>query len=146
MNPLPPRSLQVLLVEDSPSDANLIMTNAKRAYPTSQFFWVEDGESAIDYLHQQGEYLQSSRPDLILLDLNLPQMSGYEVLEQIKANPDLKQIPVLILSSSDYPVDIWRAYNLQVNCFLNKPVDAQQFKELTQAISNFWLCTARLPS
>jgi two-component system, chemotaxis family, response regulator Rcp1 len=146
MNLSPPRSLKVLLVEDSPSDANLIMTHVQRAHSTSQFFWVEDGESAIDYLHQQEEYSQSSRPDLILLDLNLPQMSGHDVLEHIKADSTLKQIPVLILTTSDYPADISRAYNLHVNCYLTKPADAQQFKNLTQAIGDFWFHAVQLPS
>jgi two-component system, chemotaxis family, response regulator Rcp1 len=146
MNLQPPRSLKVLLVEDSPSDANLIMTHVQRAHSTSQFFWVEDGESAIDYLHQQGNYPQSSRPNLILLDLNLPQMSGHDVLAHIKTDSSLKQIPVLILTTSDYPADICRAYDLHVNCYLTKPADAQQYRDLTQTIGDFWFRAVQLPS
>jgi two-component system, chemotaxis family, response regulator Rcp1 len=146
MTYLSPRSLQILLVEDSPTDANLIIRSIQRASSAQHCSWVQDGETAIDYLHQQGEHTQALRPDLILLDLNLPQMSGHQVLEQIKTNAHLQQIPVLILTSSDSSVDVRQAYTLHANCYLTKPTDLEGFRNLTQAIDDFWFRTVQLPS
>jgi two-component system, chemotaxis family, response regulator Rcp1 len=142
----PPQSLRILLVEDSPSDAKLIISYVQRANRTSQFSWVQDGEAAIEYLHQQGEQAQAPRPDLILLDLNLPQMSGHQVLDQIKTDARLQQIPVLILTSSDSANDITQAYTLHANSYLIKPTDSEGFSNLTRAIDDFWFHAVQLPS
>jgi two-component system, chemotaxis family, response regulator Rcp1 len=142
----PPQSRHILLVEDSPSDARLIISYIQRTNRTSHFSWVQDGETAIEYLQQQGEQAQAPRPDLILLDLNLPQMSGHQVLDQIKTDAHLQQIPVLILTSSDSANDITQAYTLHANSYLIKPTEPEGFSRLTRAIDDFWFHAVQLPS
>lgn len=140
-----PRPIEILLVEDSPSDADLTISNLRNSKLTNEVHWVTDGDLAMDYLNQQGEYTDATRPDLILLDLNLPGMSGQEVLEEVKADPSLHTIPVVILTTSDSDVDILRSYELNANCYITKPVDLQQFIQVIQVISDFWLTAVKLP-
>ncbi|MEH2267294.1 MAG: response regulator [Nostoc sp.] len=121
------RSIEVLLVEDSPSDANLTIKGFLNAQIANNLHWVEDGESAMNYLQEQEEFTNAPRPDLILLDLNLPGMDGREVLTEIKSDPNLKCIPVVIITTSSDEQDILRSYNLSANCYVTKPIDIYQF-------------------
>lgn len=139
------RPVEILLVEDSPSDANLAIKELKKSKLANNIHWVEDGETAVDYVRQQGEYAKAARPDLILLDLNLPGMDGREVLEIVKSEPNLKRIPVVVLTTSADEQDILKAYNLNANCYITKPVDLQQFLNITRLIEEFWLVAVKLP-
>jgi two-component system response regulator len=104
-----------------------------------------DGVEAVDFLHRRGKYKNAPRPDLILLDLNLPKKNGPEVLSDIKSDPDLKRIPVLVMTTSSEPGDIQKAYSLNANCYITKPIQLDDFLNVVQSIENFWLKTARLP-
>lgn len=137
--------IEILLVEDSPSDADLTIRNFRDSKIANRLHWVEDGESAMDYLQQQGEHRHAQRPDLVLLDLNLPGMDGREVLAAIKTHPQLRVIPVVILTTSADETDILRSYQLSANCYITKPVDIQQFIQVLQLINNFWLMAVKLP-
>ncbi|MBD2182440.1 response regulator [Planktothrix sp. FACHB-1355] len=139
------RPIEILLVEDSPSDAKLTIKKLKTAKVINNLHWVEDGETAIKFLRNQGEYADVPRPDLILLDLNLPAMDGREVLGEIKSDPQLKRIPVVILTTSVDERDLLIAYNLNANCYITKPVDIQQFFDVIGAIEDFWLAAVKLP-
>ncbi|MCG6133345.1 MAG: response regulator [Nostoc sp. LLA-1] len=139
------RHIEILLVEDSPSDANLTIKGFVNARIANNLHWVEDGETAMNYLWQQGEFANSPRPDLILLDLNLPGMDGREVLTEIKSDPNLKLIPVVILTTSADEEDILRSYNLSANCYVTKPLDVYQFIQVVQLIKDFWLAAVALP-
>lgn len=137
--------IEILLVEDSPSDANLAIKKLKTAKVLNNLHWVDDGESAMEFLRREGKYTNAPRPDLILLDLNLPGMDGREVLAEVKSDPDLKRIPVVVLTTSDSEQDILKAYNLNANCYITKPVDIHQFINIMSLIENFWLTTVKLP-
>ncbi|HAA30786.1 MAG TPA: response regulator [Cyanobacteria bacterium UBA8553] len=139
------RPVEILLVEDSPSDAHLTIKGFERSKVANNLHWVEDGESAMDYLRQQGEYANAPRPDLIVLDLNLPGMDGREVLEAVKSDSNLKCIPVVILSTSADTEDVMRSYNLNANCYISKPIDINQFIYIVQLINEFWLAIVKLP-
>lgn len=139
------RPIEILLIEDSPSDANLTIKGFNQAKIANNLNWVEDGDSGMDYLRQQGEYANALRPDLILLDLNLPGMDGREVLEAIKSDPDLKRIPVVVLSTSTSEEDVLRSYNLNANCYVTKPIDIHQFIHIVMLINDFWLAAVTLP-
>lgn len=140
------RPIEILLVEDSPSDANLTIREFGRAKIANNLHWVEDGEAAMEYLHCQGAFATAPRPDLILLDLNLPKMDGREVLEAVKADPVLKRIPIVILTTSTDEEDVLRSYNLNANCYVTKPIDIQQFIHVVQLINEFWLAAVKLPT
>ncbi|MFB2967420.1 response regulator [Aerosakkonema sp. BLCC-F183] len=139
------RPIEILLIEDSPSDANLTIKRLKTAKVINNLRWVEDGETAMKFLRHQDEYADVPRPDLILLDLNLPAMDGREVLGEIKSDPQLKRIPVVILTTSADERDVLIAYNLNANCYITKPVDIQQFFDVIGAIEDFWLAAVKLP-
>jgi two-component system, chemotaxis family, response regulator Rcp1 len=139
------QTFEILLVEDSPSDANLTIRSFKNTTIPNNLFWVEDGESAMNYLRQEGQFANVPRPDLILLDLNLPGMDGREVLTEIKSDINLKRIPVVILTTSASEEDILRSYNLCANCYITKPIDILQFTKIVQLINDFWLTTVKLP-
>jgi CheY-like chemotaxis protein len=139
------RAIEILLVEDSPSDANLTIREFSKAKIANNLHWVEDGETAMNYLRQQGEFADAPRPDLILLDLNLPGMDGREVLEEVKSDTDLKRIPVVILTTSNDEQDVLRSYNLNANCYVTKPIDIEQFINVVQLIKEFWLAAVLLP-
>lgn len=136
--------LRILLVEDSPSDARLIREALKETPVPVQITIAHDGVEATDYLHQ-AEMGLTSRPDLVLLDLNLPRKNGREVLAEIKGSPTLKQIPVLVMTSSRSDEDISVAYSLNCNCYITKPGDLQEYVEVVRAIEDFWFLTATLP-
>jgi len=139
------RPVELLLVEDSPGDVRLTIEALKEGRVINNLTVVQDGEEAIAVLRQQGKYADAPRPDLILLDLNLPRKGGLEVLAEIKTDPDLKQIPVVVLTTSQAEQDILRTYQLHANCYIVKPVDLNQFMNVVQAIKSFWLALVMLP-
>jgi chemotaxis family two-component system response regulator Rcp1 len=138
------RSLRILLVEDSPSDVRLVREALKDTAVPVQLTVVRDGVEAIDYLHQT-ENGFFTRPDLILLDLNLPRKNGREVLAEVKSSPNLKQIPVLVMTSSRSDEDVADSYALNANCFITKPGDLDEYQNVVKAIEEFWFVTATLP-
>jgi CheY-like chemotaxis protein len=145
-NPAGAHSIEILLVEDNPDDACLTVDALKEGRVQNHVTVVEDGVEAMAYLRRQGKHATAVRPDLILLDLNLPRMNGREVLAEIKADLDLKRIPVVIMTSSDDEKDILAAYNLYVNCYVTKPVDLDQFIGVVKSIEHFWFNIVRLPA
>ena len=147
------RTIEILLVEDNPGDVNLTRI-ALADSPTGtlrereievNLSVVTDGVEAMNFLHHEGEYHQSVRPDLILLDWNLPRKDGGEVLAEIKADENLKRIPVIVLSTSQAEEDILKAYNLHANCYITKPVDFNKFVQIVQSIEDFWFTIVELP-
>ena len=136
--------LKILLVEDSPSDVRLIREALKETPVPVQITVAQDGVEAMDYLHST-EVGASVRPDLVLLDLNLPRKNGREVLAEVKSSPNLKQIPVLVMTSSRADEDIAQAYSLNANCYITKPGDLQEYINVVRAIEDFWFLTATLP-
>ncbi len=139
------RPIQVLLVEDSPSDKELTIEALSEAKMRNHLSMVEDGVEAMQFLRRQGPYANAPRPDVILLDLNLPRKDGREVLAEIKADSDLRAIPVVILTASRAEEDLFRSYQLNANCYITKPVDFEQFMQVVRCIEDFWLCVVRLP-
>jgi chemotaxis family two-component system response regulator Rcp1 len=137
--------VQVLLVEDSPGDARLTQVTLREANPETHLHVVSDGVEAMEFLNHEGEHADAPRPDIILLDLNLPRMDGREVLAHIKADDRLKTIPTIILTTSVAEADIVKSYQLQANCYLSKPVQLDAFESLVKSINDFWLTKARLP-
>ena len=147
MNPnTPMRPVEILLVEDSPSDADLTVEALSDGKVLNNLHWVEDGVEALAFLRRQGKYNNAPRPDLILLDLNLPKKDGREVLAQIKVDPQLKLIPVVVLTTSAADRDIFKTYELNANCYVTKPIDLDQFISVVKLIEMFWLAVVRLPS
>jgi chemotaxis family two-component system response regulator Rcp1 len=138
------KTLKILLVEDSPSDVRLIREALKDSSVPVQILLARDGVEATDHL-RQSEVGRAVRPDLVLLDLNLPRKNGKEVLAEIKASPNLKQIPVLVMTSSRSDDDIAQAYSLSANCYITKPGDLQEYVHVVRAIEEFWFLTATLP-
>jgi len=138
--------IEILLVEDSPDDADLTMDALRDGRVRNRITHVEDGLQAMAFLRREGKYADAPRPDLILLDLNLPKMSGREVLAAVKQDPDLRRIPVVIMTSSDDEKDILAAYNLYVNCYVTKPVDLDQFIGVVKSIEQFWFTIVKLPA
>jgi CheY-like chemotaxis protein len=137
--------IQVLLVEDSPGDVRLTQEALREANRDVELHVATDGVEAMSYLRQQGAHTSAARPDLILLDLNLPRMDGREVLANIKADPSLREIPTIILTTSESEVDIAQSYQLHANCYLSKPVQLESFELLVGSINDFWLTKAKLP-
>lgn len=138
-------SMDVLLIEDSPGDVRLTQEAFREANPTIRLHVANDGVEAIAFLQREGAHARAPRPDMILLDLNLPRMDGREVLARIKEDDQLKTIPTVILTTSDAEADITRSYQLKANCYLTKPVQLDQFESLVKSINEFWLTKARLP-
>jgi CheY-like chemotaxis protein len=138
-------SIQVLLVEDSPGDVRLTREAFRDANMSITLHVASDGVEAMAFLRNEGDYQESPRPDLILLDLNLPRMDGREVLAQVKADDSLKTIPTVILTTSEAEADIAKSYQLQANCYLSKPVQFDAFEGLVKSINDFWLIRAKLP-
>ncbi len=138
-------SIDILVCEDNLGDVYLITNSLQNSTLECRLHHVNNGEAAIDYLEQFDPYQNASRPDLILLDLNLPKKHGLEVLEEIKTNPKFKTIPVIILTSSQSEQDIWQSYELHGNCFVTKPFDVEEFTNTIKKIENFWLDSAQLP-
>jgi CheY-like chemotaxis protein len=138
--------IEILLVEDSPDDIVLTTEALRDGKVRNHISVVEDGEEAMAFLRRQGRNAHAPRPDLILLDLNLPRKSGREVLAEIKADPDLKRIPVVIMTTSSDEKDVLQAYNCHANCYVTKPVDLDQFIGVVKSIENFWLTVVKLPA
>jgi chemotaxis family two-component system response regulator Rcp1 len=137
--------IEVLLIEDSPGDVRLTKEAFRVANPAIHLHVASDGVEAMVFLRQEGIHVNAPRPDLILLDLNLPKMDGREVLARIKDDELLKTIPTVILTTSDAEVDIAKSYQLQANCYLNKPVQLEAFENLVKSINDFWLTEVKLP-
>lgn len=140
------RPIDILLVEDSPADVRLTREALKDAKVLNALHVVQDGMAALAFLRQQGQYANSPRPDLILLDLNLPKKDGREVLEEIKQEEDLKRIPVVVLTTSRAEEDVIRSYNLHANAYVIKPVDLKQFLQVIRSFEEFWLAVVTLPT
>ena len=138
--------IEILLVEDTEYDARRTMNALNTGKVRNRVSWVEDGVEAMDYLRQQGTHTEAPRPDLILLDWYMPRMHGEEVLEQIKKDPELKRIPVVIMTSSDQEADVLKAYNLHANCYVTKPVNVDEFIDKVRSIEAFWLSIVKLPA
>jgi CheY-like chemotaxis protein len=139
------KPIEILLVEDSPGDVRLTKEALKESKVTNHLTVAEDGVEAMSLLRCEGEYEDAVRPDLVLLDLNLPRKDGREVLAEIKTDEDLKSIPVIILTTSKSDEDIVRTYNLHANCYISKPVDLDQFLNVVRTIEEFWLSIVKLP-
>ena len=140
------RPIQVLLVEDSPTDLLMTREALERSKVLLNIHAVEDGVKTMEFLRRTGRYVDAPRPDLILLELNLPRKDGREVLEEIKADRNLRSIPVVVLTTSQAEQDIVTAYKLHANCYIQKPVDLDQFWTIVRAIEEFWLGTVSLPT
>ena len=145
INPSLGRPIEILLVEDSPSDTELTVEALAGAKICNRLSIVDDGVKAMEFLRRQGAYPNAPRPDLIMLDLNLPRKDGREVLAEIKADKALRTIPVVVLTTSQAEQDVLNAYSLSANCYITKPVDFRQFLEVVEAIENFWLTIVKLP-
>jgi len=142
-----PRNINILLVEDNPADVRLIREAFKDNKTKNDFHVEQDGEAAINYLNSlKSSGNGTTRPDLIILDLNLPKKNGFEVLEKIKSSPVLRSIPVVVLSTSDSEEHIYKSYNLNANCYITKPVDFNKFLDVVRVIESFWFEVAKLPS
>ncbi len=142
---MPDRPIEILLIEDNAGDARLAREALREAKVRNNLTWIADGVEALAYLRQERNYSGKPRPDLILLDLNIPRKDGREVLSEVKADEKLKRIPVVVLTTSQAEEDILKAYHLSANCYISKPVDLDQFIRVVRAIESFWLTTARLP-
>jgi chemotaxis family two-component system response regulator Rcp1 len=140
-----PSLVQILLVEDNVADIELTLEALDEAKIVNEVHTMRDGAAAIDYLHGRAGHEGAPRPDLIILDLNLPKRSGHEVLADLKADPDLRRIPVAILTTSAAESDVMGSYDLGANCYLTKPVDVGQFLKVVQSIEDFWFGLVRLP-
>ena len=138
--------IEILLVEDNPDDAALTVDALRDGRVHNRVTVVEDGVEAMAYLRRADKYADAPRPDLVLLDLNLPRKNGREVLTEIKQDPELRRIPVVIMTSSDDEKDILAAYNLYVNCYVTKPVDLDQFIGVVKTIEHFWFSIVKLPA
>ena len=138
-------TVEILLVEDNPGDVRLTREAWKEARIRNRLHVAEDGVEALAFLRRQGRHADAVRPHLILLDLNLPRKDGREVLADIKNDPDLKHIPVVILSTSKAEQDVLKSYDLHANCYISKPLDMDQFIRVVRAIEEFWLATVTLP-
>jgi CheY-like chemotaxis protein len=137
--------IHILLIEDNPGDVRLVIESLKGSKIRNRMSVVADGEAAMAFLRRQGQYSDASRPDLILLDLNLPKKNGREVLAELKADPELRRIPVVIITSSSGDEDILAAYDNHANCYVTKPLDLKQFVKIIKSIEDFWLSIVKLP-
>ena len=143
--PSPGQSVQILLVEDSPGDIRLTREVLRDAKIANELHIVGDGEQAMAFLRCEGAYAAVERPDLILLDLNLPRKDGREVLAELKDDPDLHLIPVIVLTTSAVEQDVLRSYDLNAACYITKPIDLDEFVTVVRSIESFWLSIVRLP-
>ena len=143
--PLQAEPVTILLVEDNPADAELTQKGLERAKVLTNLHVVEDGEQALAFLRHAAPYAEAPKPDLIFLDLNLPRMDGRELLAEIKSDPGLEHIPVVVLTSSDADADVLKAYKLKASCYVKKPVMFKEFIETIKAVDDFWLTIVKLP-
>ena len=141
----PGKPIEILLVEDNPGDVRLTMEALKEGKVSNKVSVVGNGVDALDFLRRQGTYSTAPRPDIILLDLKLPKKDGREVLAEIKADEDLKLIPVVVLTSSQAEQDVLKTYQLHANCYITKPVDLDQFIAAIKSLEEFWFTVVRLP-
>lgn len=139
------KPVDILLIEDSAGDVRLIQESLADGKLLNRLNVVNDGQEALNYLHRKNQWAKAQRPDIILLDLNLPKVDGREVLRQIKSDPELKTIPVVVLTTSQAEEDILKSYDLHANCYVTKPVDLDEFIDAVRKIENFWLTLVRLP-
>jgi CheY-like chemotaxis protein len=140
-----PNFVEILLIEDNPGDVRLTKEALKDGKMKINLSVVYDGQEGCDFLYKKNQYKDAPRPDVIILDLNLPKKNGREVLAEIKSDESLKSIPVIILTTSKAEEDIIRSYNLHANCYLTKPIDLNKFFEVVKSIENFWLTLVKLP-
>ncbi len=139
------RPVEILLVEDNPGDVRLTRETLKDSKVLNHMSVVDDGVEAMAFLRREGKHVKATRPDLILLDLNLPKKDGREVLAEIKADEQLRRIPVVVLTTSSAEQDILKMYDLHANCYITKPVDLNQFSAIVKAIEEFWFTIVKLP-
>ena len=139
------RSVEILLVEDNPGDVRLTQEALRAGKVWNRLHHAEDGDAALAFLRKEGKYAGAPRPDVILLDLNLPRKDGREVLSEIKGDPRFAMIPVVILTTSKAEEDVLRSYGLHANCYIVKPMDFNRFAEVVSVIENFWFCIVKLP-
>ncbi len=139
------KPIDILLVEDSEGDVRLVLESLKEGKVKNTLYVARDGVEAMDFLLKKGKFADVERPDLILLDLNLPKKDGREVLADIKENDDLKRIPVVILTTSDAETDVVKTYDLHANCYIVKPLDLNRFIDVVRSIESFWLTIVKLP-
>ncbi len=139
------KPIEILLAEDNPGDARLVLEGFKDAKVKNNITVAQDGVEALAYLRQEGEYANAVLPDLILLDLNMPKKDGREVLVEIKADEDLRRIPVLVFTVSSADTDILKVYDLQANAFITKPIDFDEFISVVKSLEEFWLTIVKLP-
>ena len=137
--------IEILLVEDNPGDARLTKEAFKESCVRSRIYHLADGDEALAYLRREGKYAGAQRPKLILLDLNLPRLDGRQVLAQIKTDDQLRRIPVIVMTTSQADEDVTRAYNLNANCYIAKPMDLDSFLRVIRLIQDFWLTVVKLP-
>lgn len=137
--------IEILMVEDDPGDVDLTRETLEDSKIKVSLNVVDDGVKALEYLHRTGQYADASRPDMILLDLNLPKKDGREVLAEIKNDPDLRSIPIVVLTTSDADEDIIKTYTLGANCYITKPVGLKQFAKVVKSIEDFWFTIVKLP-
>lgn len=142
----PSSPVEILLVEDNPGDMRLTQEALKEGKVYNNLHWAKDGVEALEFLRRQGKHANSPRPDIILLDLNLPRKDGREVLEEVKRDDKLKHIPVVVLTTSKAEEDVARSYELHANCYVTKPVDLEKFISVVHAIDRFWLTVVTLPT
>jgi two-component system, chemotaxis family, response regulator Rcp1 len=145
MNAAESKPAEIVLVEDNAGDVRLIVEAFKENEFLNNLHVAKDGVEAMEFLHKEGRYANAFHPDLILLDLNLPKKDGREVLEEVKVDPNLKRIPVIILTSSKAEEDIFKTYDLHANCYITKPIDMDQFIKVVRSIEDFWLTIVKLP-
>lgn len=138
--------VEILLVEDNPVDVMMTREAFTSGRVCNNLHVAEDGEEAMDFLYRRGKYSSAPSPEIILLDLNLPRKDGREVLAEIKADPSLRHIPVIILTTSADETDIWKSYELQANCFITKPVNLEQFTQALECVGDFWFTLVKLPA
>lgn len=139
------RAIEILLVEDNPGDARLTLEAFKEGRVLNHLTVINDGAEALEYLRREGPHADAKQPDLVLLDLNLPKKDGREVLAEVKSDARLRNIPVVVLTTSAAPEDVKKAYGEHANCYITKPVDLEQFLHVVQSIENFWLSLVKLP-
>ena len=139
------RPVEILLVEDNPGDVRLTRESLKDSKVLNHISVVGDGVEAMAFLRREGKYVKATRPDLILLDLNLPKKNGLEVLAEVKADEQLRRLPVVVLTTSSAEQDILKTYDLHANCYITKPVDLNQFSAVVKTIEEFWFTIVRLP-
>lgn len=138
-------AIEILLIEDNPGDVRLTREALRDGKVINNLTVMTDGVEALDFLRQKGRYADATRPDVILLDLNLPRKDGREVLAEIKEDQDLKRIPVVVITSSKSEEDVLRSYNLHANCYVTKPVDLEKFVAVVRSIEDFWMGIVKLP-